>query len=117
MAEIRKQLERFPADVEGQLLLAQIQAEDLNDLPAAELTIQHFCEQPGHAPQNIAFALYSMADWYLALRRDREAAQRHLEKIIELLPGSEVALGAAQRIAHLGTWTCCSLRRTGRNSS
>jgi tetratricopeptide (TPR) repeat protein len=103
VAEIRKQLERFPTDVEGQLLLAQIQAEDLNDLPAAELTIQHFCEQPGHAPQNIAFALYSMADWYLALRRDREAARRHLERIIELLPDSEVALGAAQRIAHLGT--------------
>ena len=102
VAEIRKQLDRFPIDVEGQLLLAQIQAEDLKDLPAAELTIQRFCEQPGHAPQNITFALYSMADWHLKITQDREAARRDLEKIIELFPESEFALGAAHRIAHLG---------------
>jgi tetratricopeptide (TPR) repeat protein len=103
VAEIRKQLDRFPTDVEGQLLLAQIQAEDLKDLAAAELTIQHFCDQPGHAPPNIAFALYSMADWHLKVGRDREAAQRDLEKIIELLPETEFSLGAAHRIAHLGS--------------
>ena len=103
VAEIRKQLDRFPTDVEGQMLLAQIQAEDLKDLPAAELTIQRFCEQPGHAPQNITFALYSMADWHLKVGQDREAARRDLEKIIELLPESEFALGAAHRIAHLGS--------------
>ena len=103
VAEIRKQLERFPTDVEGQLLMAQIQAEDLKDMPAAELTIQRFCDQPGHAPQNIAFALYSMADWHLKIAQDREAARRDLEKIIELFPESEFALGAAHRIAHLGS--------------
>jgi tetratricopeptide (TPR) repeat protein len=103
VTEIRQQLERFPTDVEGQLLLAQIQAEDLKDLPGAEVTIQRFCAQPGHAPQNIVFALYSMADWHLRFGRDREAAQRSLEQVIELLPDSEFALSAAQRIAHLGT--------------
>jgi tetratricopeptide (TPR) repeat protein len=103
VAEIRKQLDRFPTDVEGQMLLAQIQAEDLEDLPAAELTIQRFCDQPGHAPQNIAFALYSMADWHLQVGRDREAARGDLEKIIQLLPETEFALGAAHRIAHLGS--------------
>ena len=103
VAEIRKQLDRFPTDVEGQMLLAQVQAEDLKDMPAAELTIQHFCQQPGHAPPNIAFALYSLADWHLKVGRDREAAQRDLEKIIELLPNTEFALGAAHRIAHLSS--------------
>jgi tetratricopeptide (TPR) repeat protein len=103
VAEIRKQLERFPTDVEGQLLVAQIQAEDLKDMPAAELTIQRFCDQPGHAPQNIAFALYSLADWHLKIGQDREAARRDLERIIELFPGSEFALGAAHRVAHLGS--------------
>jgi tetratricopeptide (TPR) repeat protein len=103
VAEIRKQLDRFPTDVEGQLLLAQIQAEDLKDLSAAEITLEHFCAQPGHAPQNIAFALYSLADWHLKVGQDREAARRDLEKIIELFPGSEFALGAAHRIAHLGS--------------
>jgi tetratricopeptide (TPR) repeat protein len=103
IAEIRRQLERFPADVEGQLLLAQIQAEDLKDLPTAELTVERFCAQPGHAAQNIVFALYSLADWHLRITQDREAAQRHLQKVIDLFPESEFALGAAHRIAHLGS--------------
>src|SRR6267142_1660060 len=101
VAEIQKQLEKFPTDFEGHLMMAQIQAEDLNDLPAAEQTIQRLCAQPGHAPRNIAFALYSMADWHLAISKDREAAQRNLERVSELLPESEFSLGAAQRIAHL----------------
>jgi tetratricopeptide (TPR) repeat protein len=103
VAEIRRQLDMFPTDLEGQLLLAQIQAEDLQDLPAAELTIERFCAQPGHAPANIAFALYSMADWHLQVAQDRESARRDLERIIEKFPESEFALGAAQRIAHLGS--------------
>jgi tetratricopeptide (TPR) repeat protein len=103
IAEIRKQLDRFPTDVEGQLLLAQVQAEDLKDLPAAELTIQRFCEQPGHAPQNVVFALYSLADWHLKVAQDREAARRALQKIVDLYPESEFAPGAAHRIAHLGS--------------
>ncbi len=103
VAEIRRQLDRFPTDVEGHLLLAQIQAENLQDLQGAEITIQNFCAQPGHAPQNIVFALYSMADWHLKIGQDREAARRELEKVIELLPDTEFALGAAQRIAHLGS--------------
>jgi hypothetical protein len=103
MDEVNKQLARFPTDVEGQFLLAQIQAEGLKDLPAAEMTIQNFCEQSGHAPQNIVFARYSMADWYLAIGHDPESARRQLELVIEALPGTELALGAAQRIAHLAT--------------
>ena len=103
VAELRKQLDRFPTDVEGQMLLAQIQAEDLKDLQAAELTIERFCAQPGHARQNIVFALYSLADWHLQIGQDREAAQRDLQKVIDLFPESEFALGAAQRIAHLGS--------------
>lgn len=103
IADIRQQLERFPTDVEGQFLIAQIQAEDLKDMPAAELTIDRFCAQPGHAPQNIVYALYSLADWHLKIAQDREAARRDLERIIALFPESEFALGAAHRIAHLGS--------------
>ncbi|HEY5911586.1 MAG TPA: hypothetical protein VJA21_13385 [Verrucomicrobiae bacterium] len=103
VAEVRKQLELFPTDFEGHMLLAQIQAEDLKDLPAAELTIQRLCAQPGHAPANVTFALYSMADWHLKYGHDREAAQQSLEQVIQLLPDTEFALTAAHRIAHLGT--------------
>src|ERR1043165_126786 len=101
ITEIQKQLEKFPTDFEGHMMMAQIQAEDLNDLPAAEMTIQRLCAQPGHAPRNVAFALYSMADWHLAIGQDPEAAERILRQVSELLPDSEFSLGAAQRIAHL----------------
>ena len=103
VSDIRQQLERFPTDLEGHLLLAEIQAEHLQDLPGAELTIHRLVAQPGHAPKNIAFALYSLADWHLRFGQDREAARRALQMIIDLLPKSEYALGAAQRIAHLGS--------------
>ncbi|MBP7977509.1 MAG: hypothetical protein KA122_11855 [Verrucomicrobia bacterium] len=99
--EIWRQLERFPTDREGQMLLAQIQAEDLKDLAAAELTLTRFCAQPGHAPANLAFALFSLADWHLRLAQDRAAAQRVLEQVIARLPDSEFARAAAHRIAHL----------------
>jgi len=99
--EIQKQLERFPTDVEGHMLMAEVQAHDLKDLPAAEATIQQLVAQPGHVPANTAFALYSMADWYLQLAKDRDGARRCLEQITQLLPDTEFALGAANRIAHL----------------
>lgn len=99
---IRSQLERFPADVEGHVLLAEVQARNLKDLVAAETTIQDYCAQSGTSPQHLASALYSMADWHLEIGRDREAARRCLERVIERLPNTEFAANAAQRIAHLG---------------
>jgi len=101
IAEIRKQLQKFPTDYTGQLLMAEIQAENLNDLPGAELTIERFCNQPGHAPRNIAFALNTLADWHLKYRLDAEAARQDLEKVVQLLPDTEFALLAQQRIGHL----------------
>ncbi len=104
-ALLRQQLNRFPSDYEGQMLAAQSHAESpsLADLSGAEKTIEELCAQPGHAAKNIAFALYSMADWQLKYGQDAEAARRHLQKIIELFPESEFAQGAAHRIAHLGS--------------
>lgn len=101
LAEIRAQLERFPTDFEGHMLMAEIQAQDLKDLAGTDTTIQTLCAQPGHAPKNIAFALYSLADWHLKYAQDREAARCALEQVIALLPGSEFSLTASQRIAHL----------------
>lgn len=101
MAEIRKQLQKFPTDYTGQLMMAEIQAENLNDLPGAELTIERFCNQPGHAPRNIAFALNTLADWHLKYNLDAEAAKQDLQKIVDRLPDTEFALLAQQRIGHL----------------
>ncbi|HSU55222.1 MAG TPA: hypothetical protein VLT36_14280 [Candidatus Dormibacteraeota bacterium] len=101
--EILAQLQKFPKDYEGQLLLAEIQAQDLKDLRAASMTIERLCEQKGHAPRNIAFALYSMADWHVKIGLDAEAARKNLEKIMALFPNTEFASGAAHRLAHLDT--------------
>ena len=101
LAEIRRQLDKFPTDFEGMMLLAELQAQNLNDLPGAELTVQRLCGQENHSPHNLAAALNQLADWHLSLAKDRDAAQKTLEKILELMPETEMALQAAQRIARL----------------
>ena len=101
--DIRAELVRFPDDMEGQMMLAEIEAQDIHDLRAAEIIVQRFIAQKGHAPANIAYALNSMADWQLKYAQDRDAAQACFEQIIELMPESEWALRASQRIAHLSS--------------
>ena len=101
VAEIRKQLEKFPGDFEGQMMLAEIEVENLNDLAGAELTIHRLCAQPGHSPRSVALALNALADWHLKFAQDREAARQDLQQIVDLFPDTELALAAAQRIAHL----------------
>jgi len=101
IAEIEKQLEKFPGDFQGQYLIAEIQAENLNDLPGAQYWIEQICDQPALPPSNICFALNTLADWHLKYSRDPEAARKSLQKIIERFPDSEWSSLAAQRIAHL----------------
>jgi hypothetical protein len=101
LGEVRKQLEKFPNDLEGMLLLAELQAEDLNDLAGADLTIHRLCDHEGRTPKNIAFALNKLADWYLNLHKDRDSAQKTLQEIVDRLPETEMSLQASQRIAHL----------------
>ena len=101
LTEIRAQLEKFPTDFTGLMLLAELQAENLDDLPGAEITVDKLSKQPEQTPSNIAYGLNRVADWHLSLTRDRDAAQRALEKIIERFPDTDMAQRAAQRIAHL----------------
>jgi len=101
VVEVRKQLARFPHDIEGVLLLAAIQAEDLKDLPSAETTLDHFCAWPAAPPGQVAAAWNQLADWQLRRGRDADAARATLEKIFARYPDSELAQQAAQRIAHL----------------
>lgn len=103
VVSIWKELEKFPTDIEGQLLLADIQAENLNDLPGAAITIERICNQTNHTPGNIAMSLMMLADWYLKLNQDRNAARETLQRIIDLMPDSEMSVLASQRIASLAT--------------
>ena len=100
--EIQQQLERFPTDVTGQMMLADIQADDLKDIPAAQLIIDRLCAQPGHSAPQIANAFNALADWHLKVQ-DVDAARAALEQIPVRLPDTDQARSAAQRIAHLAS--------------
>ena len=99
--EIRKELDKFPNDFTGHMLLGQIQAENLNDLQGAQITIEKVINHGGLAPGNFAGALHQLADWHLKFGRDRDSAEQALQKIVEALPNTQFAQTAAQRIAHL----------------
>jgi tetratricopeptide (TPR) repeat protein len=101
IAEIQRQLEKFPGDFEGEMLLADIYAVDLQQFSQAEEVILTTIHHEKRSPQNIAYALNRLADWHLKFHQDRDAARAVLEKILELLPDSEQAQMASQRIAHL----------------
>ena len=99
---IREQLAKFPNDFEGVLLLANIQAEDMNDLPGAENTLNHFCNSPGAPDRQVVAALTQLADWHLKITADVEAARAAWRQLAERFPDTEIALRAEQRLAHLG---------------
>jgi hypothetical protein len=86
VVEIRRQLALFPDDYEGVMLLAGILAEDLKDLPAAETTLNHFCDRPDAPPKQVAAALTQLADWHLIFFQDADSARVALEKIITQFP-------------------------------
>jgi tetratricopeptide (TPR) repeat protein len=99
--EIQKQLDSFSNDFTGWMMIAEIQADNLQDLASARQTVDLILAQEGHAPKNIAYILNRRADWELKFAQDREAARLALERILELLPDTEQAQLALQRIAHL----------------
>jgi tetratricopeptide (TPR) repeat protein len=102
VSETRKQLDKFPNDFEGIMLLAGIQAENMNDLQAAENTLNHFCAEPKAPEKQVAAAWTAMADWHLKFGVDVDSARAALQKIVERYPETELALRAEQRLAHLG---------------
>ncbi|MEI9865192.1 MAG: tetratricopeptide repeat protein [Limisphaerales bacterium] len=102
IVEIRRQLAKFPNDFEGVSLLASVQAEDMKDLPGAEMTFNYFCDWSEAPPRQVAAALTQLADWHLKIANDVDSAREVLERIIARLPGTAQAAQAAQRIAHLG---------------
>jgi hypothetical protein len=99
---IREQLAKFPNDYEGIALLANIQAEDLKDMPAAEMTMNHFCDWDKAPPKQVAALLTQLADWHIKFFQDPYSARATLERIIEKYPNTDLALVAKQRIAHVG---------------
>lgn len=101
MTEVHKQLQQFPGDYEGLMLLAEIQGDNLKDNDEAQRHVQAILQTEGIAARNVVFALNRSADWHLQLAGDRETARETLEEIVRRFPESEFAHTAAQRISHL----------------
>jgi hypothetical protein len=83
------------------MLKAAIQAENLDDLPAAMTTIQETLDDPEKVRFNLPVAFNKLADWQLAIAGDATAAKRTLVQIREVLPGTQAAQFASQRLATL----------------
>jgi len=103
VAELRRQLAKFPGDFTGMLMLAEVEAENLQDLPGAQMTIERLLTEPNQSPVNSALALNRLADWHLKYGQDPDSAREALQRIVRLFPETEQAYLAGQRIAHLST--------------
>ncbi len=103
IAALREILEKFPGDFHGTMLMATILAEDLNDLPGAQVVLERWISGPSATPHGMASALTAIADWQLQFAQDPEAAREALERIVKALPDTPIAHQTAQRLAHLPT--------------
>ncbi len=99
--EIIHQLEKCEDDFEGWMMLAELYANQFNDLPEAEQTILEICDQPRTKPPQIAIALHRLADWQLQRAGNPEAARRALEMICHRLPRTHLAHMAQLRMNQL----------------
>ncbi len=99
--EIIRQLENREDDFEGWLMLADLYANQFNDLAEAEQTILEICDQPRTTSSQMAVALHKLADWHLNLAGDPEAAVRALHMISTRLPGTHLARMAQLRLNQL----------------
>jgi hypothetical protein len=98
--EIIRELEKCEDDFEGWMMLANLYANNFNDLPEAEQTILEICEQPKTTSSQLSVALHHLANWQLQ-RGDPVAARRALQMICHRLPGSHLAHMAELRMNQL----------------
>lgn len=103
VAAVRAELEKFPQDYEGRMKLAALLAEHSEDLAGALAVIEDTLQLPGLKPSQTAYALNTAADWHLKFARNSESARQCVERIAALLPGTDAALHAEQRLANFTT--------------
>ena len=99
--EIIRELEKCEDDFEGWMMLAELYANQFNDLPEAEQTILEICDQPRTTPSQLSIALHRLADWQLQRAGNPAAARRALQMICHRLPGTHLAHMAQLRINQL----------------
>lgn len=108
--EIIHQLEKREDDFDGWMMLADLYANQFNDLPEAEQSILEICDQPKTTASQLSVALHRLADWHLQRAGDPAAARHALQMICDRLPGTHLARMAQLRISQLPA-TAAELRR------
>jgi tetratricopeptide (TPR) repeat protein len=103
LAAVHAQLARFPDDFAGLMLLADIHAQNLQDLPQAREIVERVLGRSNAPPERLAYALNRLADWELQLAQDPAAARMIVQRIIDLFPDSQISALAEQRLSHLPT--------------
>ncbi len=98
---IAEQLEEFPYDFEGMMLMAEIEAHDLKSMPAARETLEELLEKGSFPKGRKSYILTTLADWELELARDAERARAAFLRIVNMFPGSEIARKAEKRLMRL----------------
>jgi len=99
--EIIRELEKCEDDFDGWMMLADLYANQFNDLAEAEQSILEICNQPKTTPSQLAVALHRLANWHLHRAGDPAAARRTLQMICDRLPGTHLAHMAQLRINQL----------------
>jgi hypothetical protein len=98
---IIQELEKCEDDFEGWMMLADLYANQFNNMVEAEQTILEICDQPRTTPSQVSIALHRLADWYLKISQDPDAARRALQTICERMPGTHLARMAQLRLNQL----------------
>lgn len=99
--EVLAELEKCEDDFDGWMLLAELYANHFNDLPSAARMINETCNQPTTTISEIAVAYHRLADWYLKLENNPEAAIKSLEEISRRFPRTHVDRMARTRIRNI----------------
>ncbi len=102
-AEIRGQLQKFPTDQRGWLMLAELQAAKFNDMDGAMQSLGMILSQVDAPVPLIAAAAHLAADLHLKHGHDPDSAREKLKELIERFPDSVQAQQAAERLGHLPT--------------
>ncbi|MGY8675135.1 MAG: tetratricopeptide repeat protein [Verrucomicrobiia bacterium] len=100
--EAQAQLKQFKHDFDCYMLIASIQAEDMDQLPVAAALIQSVVARKRKvSKKQMIYALNTLVDWHLKYGKDPDAAVECLEQIVEKAYGSKAAISAEQRIAKM----------------
>lgn len=102
MAEVWGQLVRFPDDLQGHMMIAEIRARHLRQVEEALSGLEEFLNTTS-LPRHAAVAVLNrIAEYRLRLQKDVPGATEALRRIVREFPHTESAALAEQRLAHIG---------------